>query len=305
MHKYIQKKLDEERWFNARKAATTAFNDVLKTKYVWPITTNWKGESVVADEDGYYVVPSEMIELLLEKKLASKYPKKRKYKLVQKLFDEIFDSWQNTTEHNAQKELRTKNITISVISMLALIVGLCFIAYHFNFWLFKHDFVLNGDGYFTIEMPGNYTVSSNTLGTADAPLFRKIYTYDNKSENNRLNFRVVEDNYPAAFSDKQINDLFLKSPESNLIQNYGSNSNGFKETVEEEIIGTYAGYPSIDATKRTENINVMTYLRYVHIGHIIYEISMTGDNYFNDNYKDIFNRYANTFKILLNDQVKG
>jgi len=188
--------------------------------------------------------------------------------------------------------------------IILAIILFCFLAYFMN-WegIFHHDTKLNGDNYFSINMPGNYKKETSTLGTAEAPLFKRIYKYDNNSENNRLIFTVVEDNYPAAFSDETVNDLFLTSPESHLIQNYDSASNGFKETIEEQTNSSYVGYPSIDVVKKVDNLNTKTYLRYIKVGHIIYEISLTGEDNYN-NYKDVFSKHANTFKILLNDQVK-
>ncbi len=191
------------------------------------------------------------------------------------------------------------------IGIILVIVLLFVLSYSMN-WIgaFQHDVTLNGDGYFSINMPGNYKTETTTLGTADLPLFRKIYTYDNNAENNRIVFTVIEDNFPAQFSDKQIYDLFIQSPESELIQNSGSNYTGPKEAIQEKTAGTYAGYPSIDVTIKVENTSVIGHVRYIKIGHIIYKINMSNDGCSGNECKDFFNRYANTFKILLNDKLK-
>lgn len=305
MDKYIQKKLDKEQELNARKAATSAFNEVLGTDYHWPTVNDddYDGNFDRSREIGYEnynVVPQELVELLLEKKLASESPKQPKYHKVQEFFDNAFISWQNTTKYNAKEELKNKLLMLGIFGLLP-IVFLVFL-YFSNSGMFQHDVILDGDNFFTIKMPGNFKEDTVTLGTADAPLFRKIYTYKTNSENENVIFRVTENRYPGIFTDEQVNDLFLKLPEGELIQNYSSNSSDQKETIQEETNGTYSGYPSIDEVKKVNDLNIITFLRYIKVGHIIYEVSLTSDNdFFN---KNTFSKYADSLKLLLNDQIK-
>jgi hypothetical protein len=194
-----------------------------------------------------------------------------------------------------------KNILIGIGIVLA-IIAYCLVAYFMN-WegIFHHNTLLTSDNYFSINMPGDYTKTTKSYGEVD-PITKSIYEYDNESENNRLIFYVTETNYPELFSDKQINDLFLKSPENNLIQNFSTSSTD-KETIKEKTNSTYLGYQSINVTKIANSAKITTYLRYIKVGHIIYEISLTGDDSFN-NYPEVFKRYADSFKILSDNNLK-
>ncbi len=88
MHKYIQNKLDKERFLNAKQAATVAFNHILNKDFIWPFTIDNSGQKV---EPKYgNVVPNELVELLLIKKLELHNPNQPKYKEVLTEFDELF-----------------------------------------------------------------------------------------------------------------------------------------------------------------------------------------------------------------------
>jgi len=177
-----------------------------------------------------------------------------------------------------------------------------------------NDVLLNSDGYFSINMPGKYEKQTFTLGTADDPIFRKIYKYDNKDESDRQTFSVIENIYPATFSNEMVDNIFQNQTESGLIQNLlqDADSGSPKETIIEKVVSVYSGNPSIDITKEVDSTDIIVYTRYINIGHIIYGIEMTasygGHSNDIDNFKiwtkNYFNKYADTFKILLDDQIK-
>lgn len=118
MNKYIQNKINKEYMHDAKKAATVAFNQVLKTDYNWPYIFDDNGRQI---ENHFNVVPMDLVHLLVTKRLATEHPKKLKYKEVQEKFDEQFPSFQQDTALRAHQDWKNNMIGLSVFLVFIVI----------------------------------------------------------------------------------------------------------------------------------------------------------------------------------------